>query len=131
MAVPRNRWGGALIDGEHSGEHGASDRAVAGSKITSMRLHDALGNGEPQAHPSSLTIAGRLPPIEGREQVRQILHGQTRSRILDGEKNSTRVGVVSPTDLDTASGGRVAKGIVKHILDDAEERLGIPRQRAG
>jgi hypothetical protein len=60
----------APIDREQRGEHGASGHAVAGREITAVRPHDALGDGESQARPSSLAIARCLPTVEGCEQVR-------------------------------------------------------------
>lgn len=114
----------ALVDAQPDGKN----RPLAGPRFDGQAaiqlLDDALHDEEAHARAWQFVVARCLAAIERLEDVGAIVRGDARPAVADFDRHpfAAGVGALPGAEVDRATGGRVAQGVVQQVHD------GLPEQ---
>src|SRR5437868_1715660 len=134
----RGNFGSNLFDNARclSGQTNLHDKAATGpihsTYAAPVQADGAVGDREPQADSSSLTLAGRIHAVKGAEKLVESELGNARAMIADANTclAATRVIEALETHVHIGSLARVAHGIANDVFYRAMQESGITPDHA-
>src|ERR1700738_3110903 len=108
---------------QRKGEDSAVPQLALHPDLATMRVHDVLGNGKPQAGTTRLPRARLIHPVEALEDASLVLGGNPRAEVLHKELHPLvpllRHAMTSPqTEASTAAAifGRILHQVAEYLL---------------
>jgi hypothetical protein len=121
------------VSGEAEAEARAALGEVFGGDVTAVGFDDAADEGEAEAKAAGVALAGAFAPVEGLEEVCEVVGGEAGTVVVDGDFDEGAPG--GSVDADDAAGLAVAGSVGQKVMEAVDESHSVAadtgRERVG